>query len=179
MRALHSRLILRSLARLALLGAAALCGSSVWLAPSACAQQIQFGLTPAAHHGHVQLLSDNVQVIAGAPHVVQLWFRVEDGFHINSHAPLDQLLIPTRLQLKLADGVKVIGETYPAGSSFRLQMGSGELMSVYQGRFPVSVRLVAPRGESTLTGVLHYQACGAASCYPPQSLAVRVALSGQ
>ena len=147
--------------------------------PRACAQQIQFGLTPAAHHGHVELLSDNVQVIAGVPQVVQLWFRVDDGFHINSHKPLDQLLIPTRLQLELTDGVKVMGDTYPAGSSFRLQVGSGELMSVYQGRFPVSVRLVAPKGESTLNGVLHYQACGSASCFPPQSLAVMVALSGQ
>ena len=146
---------------------------------AARAQQIDLGWAPAAHHGHVQLLSDNVEVIAGAPHRVQLWFRVEDGFHINSHAPKDQLMIPTRLELKSAGGVKVLDEQYPAGASFRLKMGGGELLSVYQGKFPVSVRLVAPKGESTLNGVLHYQACGAASCYPPQSLAVSVALSGE
>jgi DsbC/DsbD-like thiol-disulfide interchange protein len=163
----------------ALFLAAALLSLPAPLMPRACSQQIQFGLTPAAHHGHVELLSDNVQVIAGAPHMVQLWFRVEDGFHINSHSPLDQLMIPTRLQLDVAGGIKVIGEHYPAGTSFRLKMGSGTLLSVYQGKFPVSVRLVAPKGESTLNGVLHYQACGDASCYPPQSLPIMVALSGE
>ncbi|MGC9197324.1 MAG: protein-disulfide reductase DsbD domain-containing protein [Acidobacteriaceae bacterium] len=142
------------------------------------AQQIQFGLQPAAHHGHVELLSDNVQVIAGMPQVVQLWFRVDDGFHINSHSPLDQLLIPTRLEMDPADGIKVIGEQYPAGSPFRLNMGSGELLNVYQGRFSVSVRLLVPKGESTLKGVLHYQACGDASCFPPRVLRVMVAVSG-
>ncbi|MFP5233108.1 MAG: protein-disulfide reductase DsbD N-terminal domain-containing protein [Acidobacteriota bacterium] len=163
----------------ALFLAAALLSLPAPLMPRACSQQIEFGLTPAAHHGHVELLSDNVQAIAGAPQVVQLWFRVDDGFHINSHAPKDQLMIPTRLELESAGGVKVIDEQYPAGAAFRLKMGEGELLSVYQGRFPVSVRLVAPSGESTLNGVLHYQACGNASCYPPQSLPVRVALSGQ
>ncbi len=142
------------------------------------AQQIQFGLQPAAHHGHVELLSDDVQVIAGVPQVVQLWFRVDDGFHINSHTPLDQLLIPTRLEMNPAGGTKVIGEQYPAGSPFRLKMGSGELLNVYQGRFAVNVRLLAPKGESTLKGVLHYQACGDASCFPPRALPVMVAVSG-
>ncbi len=179
MRVPGSRWIFRRLTLLALLGAVAGLSPSAPLNSTAGAQEIQFGLTPSAHHGHVELLSDNVQVIAGAPQVVQLWFRVEEGFHINSHTPKDQLMIPTRLQLDSAGGVKVIDEQYPAGASFQLKMGSGELLSVYQGRFSVSVRLVAPKGESTLNGVLHYQACGDASCYPPQSLPLMVALSGE
>jgi hypothetical protein len=145
---------------------------------AARAQEIQFGEAPVAHKGHVELLSDAVEVRAGEPQVVELRFRVEDGFHINSHTPKDELLIPTVLQLNAANGVKVVGEQYPKGSTFRLPLGSGETLDVYQGEFRVSVRVVVPKGSSTLVGVLKYQACDNAVCYPPKMLPVVVAVTG-
>ncbi len=146
-------------------------------------QGIQLGDGSPAHAGHVELLSDAVQVLSGEPQVVALRFRVNDGFHINSHTPNDQLLIPTVLRLHTGSGarmgLKVEDEQYPKGSTFRLQMGSGETLSVYQGQFQVGVRLVAPKGDSTLTGELHYQACDTASCFPPRTLKVLVAVTGE
>lgn len=142
------------------------------------AQQIQFGEMPVAHKGHVELLSDAVEVMAGEPQVVELRFRVEDGFHINSHTPKDELLIPTALHLNAASGVKVVGEQYPKGSTFRLPLSSGETLDVYQGEFRVTVRLVVPKGASTLTGALRYQACNTMSCLPPRTLPVVVAVTG-
>jgi hypothetical protein len=141
--------------------------------------QIQFGEAPVAHKGHVELLSDAVEVRAGEPQVVELRFRVDDGFHINSHTPKDELLIPTVLQLNAVSGVKVVGEQYPKGSTFRLPQGSGETLDVYQGEFRVSVRLVVPKGSSTLTGALRYQACDNRACFPPRTLSVMVAVNGQ
>ena len=148
------------------------------------AQKIQFGdMHATAKKGHVVLVSDAVQVMAGTPQVVELRFRVDDGFHINSHDPKDDLLIPTVLKLDSAGGVKVVGEEYPKGIPFRLTVGSGpgssELLDVYQDEFRVSVRLVALKGGSTLTGLLHYQACGGASCFPAKTLPVMIAVNGE
>ncbi len=74
--------------------------------------------------------------------------------------------------------MNVVEEQYPSGSTFRLPLGSGETLDVYQGEFRVSVRLVAPKGSSMLTGALHYQACDNAVCYPPKMLPVMVAVTG-
>ncbi len=142
------------------------------------AQEIQLNPGPVVHRAHVELLSDAVEVKAGQPQVVELRFRVQDGFHINSHRPKDELLIPTALQLNAGSGTKVVDEQYPKGSTYRLPVGSGETLDVYQGEFRVSVRLVVPKGSSTLTGALHYQACDNAVCYPPKTLPVVVAVTG-
>jgi len=143
------------------------------------AQDIRLGDAPVAHKGHVELLSDAVEVKAGEPQVVELRFRVQDGFHINSHTPKDELLIPTVLQLNAASGMKLVEEEYPKGSTFRLPLDKTETLDVYQGEFRVSVRLVAPKGSSTLTGLLKYQACDNAVCYPPKTLPVLVAVTGR
>jgi len=142
-------------------------------------QEIRLGDARAsAGVGHVVLLSDAVQVEAGKPVVVELRFRVEEGFHINSHAPKDELLIPTVLKLD-SGAVKVVGEDYQPGTAFRLQVGEGETLDVYQGEFRVTVRIVAPKGASTLVGSLRYQACDNAACFPPKTLPVMVAVTGK
>jgi hypothetical protein len=144
------------------------------------AQEIRLGEGRAASgQGHVVLLSDAVQVEAGKPAVVELRFRVEPGFHINSHAPKDELLIPTVLKLDAGGAVQVLAEEYQPGTAFRLQVGGGETLDVYQGEFRVTVKMVAAKGASTLVGSLRYQACDNAACFPPKTLAVRVAVTGR
>jgi hypothetical protein len=149
------------------------------------AQEIQlggFGKTDAAKKDHVSLVSDAVQVEAGKPQVMELVFRVDPGFHINSHTPKDGLLIPTVLKSD-AGSVKVLSESYAPGSPFRLSLpgagGAGETLDVYQGEFRVGLRVVAPKGASTLTGSLRYQACDNEACFPARTLAVKVALTGR
>lgn len=163
--------------RVALIGLCLALGCALGCAPL-YAQEIQLGGAPVAHKGHVEMLSDAIEVKAGEPQVVELRFRVDDGFHINSHTPKDELLIPTALQLNAASGVKVVDEQYPKGLTFRLPLGSGETLDVYQGEFRVSVRLVVPKGSSTLTGALRYQACDNRACFPPRTLPVMVAVTG-
>ncbi len=102
------------------------------------AQEIQLGGARAvAQKGHVVLVSDAIAVPAGKPEFVELRFHVDQGFHINSHAPTDDLLIPTVLKLDVAPGVNVLAEEYQKGSAFRLSVGSdgepGETLEVYQG----------------------------------------------
>ena len=143
-------------------------------------QDIQFGGDRAAevHKDHVSLAPDQIVVDAGKPQVVELRFHVDPGFHINSHTPKDELLIPTVLKLDVA-AVKVVSQEYPQGSAFRLAVGDGETLDVYQGEFRVKLRVVVPRGVSTLSGSLHYQACDNAACFPPRNLPVNVAVTGK
>ncbi len=143
------------------------------------AQEIRLGegaVAPAK--GHVMLLSDAVEVEGGKETVVELRFKVDEGFHINSHAPKDELLIPTALKLN-AGAVKVDAEEYAPGTAFRLQVGAGETLDVYQGEFRVRVKMVAPKGASMLVGSLRYQACDKAACFPPRTLPVVVAVKGK
>ena len=149
------------------------------LGVAARAQEIQLGQTSFVHTSHVELLSDALRVRAGAPQVVEVRFRVADGFHINSHTPKDELLIPTVLRFNTGGVVKVVSQQYPKGSSFRLPLDQSETLSVYQGEFQVSVAVVAPKGASTLVGELKYQACDNAVCYPPKTLPVVVAVTAE
>ena len=145
------------------------------------AQQIQLGgfdRASEAKKPHVSLLSDAVTVQAGKAQDVELRFHVDEGFHINSHTPKDELLLPTMLKLDGSGGTKLLGEIYPPGSAFRLDVGAGEILDVYQGEFRIAMRVVAPHGASTLDGVLKYQACDKAACYPPRTLPVHIAITG-
>lgn len=146
------------------------------------AQAIHLGETrPSANRGHVLLLSDSVQVEAGKSQVVELRFRVDQGFHINSHTPKDELLIPTVLKLEPSPDIKVTDEQYQKGTAFRLTLPSsgeaGETLDVYQGEFRVSLRILAPKGVSTLTGSLRYQACDNQACFPPKTLPVMISVT--
>lgn len=159
---------------------------AVWigLCTGAVAQQIQLGGFGQPNRGaeakrqHVELLTDSVELAAGKAQDVELRFRVEPGFHINSHTPKDGLLIPTVLKLQ-AGSVHTADERYPAGSEFRLPIGAGETLDVYEGEFRVQLRLTAPRGTSTLVGDLRYQACDNAACFPARMLPVKVAVTAR
>ena len=140
------------------------------------AQEIQFEKPAGGPTQHVMLLDDAISVAAGKAEDIELRFRVGPGLHVNSHAPKDELLIPTTLKLENSPGIAVMAETFPAGSAFRL---GDETLDVYQGEFRVRVRVNARAGESTLTGALRYQACDTASCFPPRTLPVKVIVTAK
>ena len=145
------------------------------------AQQIEFGekTSPAGKKQYVELLDDSMTLTADKPQEVELRFRVGPGLHINSHTPKDETLLPTLLKLDAQPGVKVLRQEYPAGVPFHLNIGAGETLDTYQGEFRVHLRVEAARGSSELNGVLRYQACDSASCFPPRSLPVKVALTAR
>ncbi len=161
------------------------CGIAVMIAVMGCgvgAQDIRLGLSrPVAAKGHVLLLSDALQVEAGKPQTVELRFRIDSGFHINSHTPKDELLLPTVFRVDTESAVKASDVAYPKGTPFRLALDTAgsEPLDVYQGEFRVSLRVVAPKGASTLAGSLKYQACDNAACFPPLTLPVKVAVTAR
>ena len=45
------------------------------------------------------LCGEQQMVAAGKRSVLELHFRVVDGFHVNSHTPKSELLIPTQIDV--------------------------------------------------------------------------------
>ncbi|HEX4576130.1 MAG TPA: protein-disulfide reductase DsbD domain-containing protein [Edaphobacter sp.] len=113
-------------------------------------------------------------VTAGKRSVLELHFRVMDGFHVNSHTPKSELLIPTQITLQQAAGVKAEAVEYPAGTSYSFSFDPTEKLDVYTGAFTVKLPVVADAGTHSVDGTLRYQACDHAACYPPKSLPVQV-----
>ena len=130
---------------------------------------------PAAKPKSYVVYAAEQQVIgAGKKSVLELHFRVVDGFHVNSHTPKSELLIPTQIVLQPAAGVKADAVEYPAGTSYSFSFDPSEKLDVYSGAFTVKVPVVAEVGAHTIAGTLRYQACDHAACYPPKSLPVEV-----
>lgn len=113
-------------------------------------------------------------VTAGKRSALELNFRVVNGFHVNSHTPKSELLIPTKITLQPAAGVKAEAVEYPMGQSYSLSFDPSEKLDVYSGAFTIKLPVVAEAGMHTVEGTLRYQACDHAACYPPKSLPVQV-----
>ena len=123
--------------------------------------------------------AEQQSVTAGKQSVLELHFRVVDGFHVNSHTPKSELLIPTQITLQPVAGVKIAAAEYPAGISYSLEADPSEKLDVYTGAFTVRLPVTAERGEHTVDGTLRYQACDKAACYPPKSLPVQVSFTAK
>ena len=79
----------------------------------------------------------NVQVRAGASTAVNLDFRIGSDFHINSHTPKSELLIPTVLKLTTPDQVTIADVKYPPGQDVTFPFSPDEKLSVYSGDFSI------------------------------------------
>jgi hypothetical protein len=123
---------------------------------------------------YVVYVAEPQAVTAGKRSVLELNFRVADGFHVNSHTPKSELLIPTKITLQPGAGVKAEAVEYPAGQSYSFSFDPSEKLDVYSGAFTVKLPVVAEAGTHTVEGTLRYQACDHAACYPPKSLTVQV-----
>jgi len=108
--------------------------------------------------------------------MVNLNFRVPPGYHINSNTPKSEFLIPTSLRIDVPTDI-VLGKTqYPAGKDRSFPFSPDEALNVYSGDFTIAVgahplHSVVP-GKYVMHGVLRYQACDNAACYPPKNLPV-------
>ena len=128
---------------------------------------------------YVTFAGEEQAVKAGKKSVVEMRFKVGEGFHVNSHTPKSELLIPTNLTLKPAAGVTASAPEYPAGTAYSFSFEPNEKLDVYTGTFTVKVSVVAEAGAHTVDGVLRYQACDNAACYPPKSLPVQVMVNAK
>jgi Disulphide bond corrector protein DsbC len=108
--------------------------------------------------------------------MVNLDFRVPHGYHINSNTPRSEFLIPTALKMDLPTDIVLGKIEYPAGEDASFPFSPNENLNVYSGAFTIIVAVhplhsVMP-GKYEMRGVLRYQACDNAACYPPKNLPV-------
>lgn len=154
------------------------CALAGWcmVLPGVLAAQMMGSLdTPVAKgRSYVVYAAEQQNVAAGKRSVLELRFRVVDGFHVNSHRPKSELLIPTQITLQPAAGVKLAAVDYPAGTAYSLSADPTETLDVYTGEFTLKLPVTAEAGEHTVQGTLRYQACDHAACYPPKNLPVQV-----
>jgi DsbC/DsbD-like thiol-disulfide interchange protein len=153
--------------------------ASLLLGTTLSAQQGSLSAPAMKPKQYVSYVTEEQVVKAGKKSVVELRFRVTEGFHVNSHTPKSELLIPTNLTLQPAAGVKAVTIEYPAGTEYSFSFEPGEKLDVYTGAFAVKVPVVAEAGSHTVDGVLRYQACDNAACYPPKSLPVQVVVTAK
>lgn len=103
--------------------------------------------------------------------------RLRSGFHVNSHRPNDEYLIPLRLRWDEAGTIKAVEITYPKPELRRYGF-SDKPVSVFTGDFSIVTRFragaEAPAGAGVLAGKLRYQACNENSCLPPRTVEVRL-----
>jgi hypothetical protein len=124
------------------------------------------------------LYPEQVTLAAGKTSPVALHFRIAPGFHINSHAPKDEYLIPTVLSVPEGAGVRLESATYPAGSDFVLPADPDTKLNVYTGEFTIQARLVAEAGDHLVKATLRYQACDKTACMPPKTIVVPIDVVG-
>jgi hypothetical protein len=116
---------------------------------------------------------------AGRQPELALRFAIDNGLHINSHAPHSQFLIPTTLKLDAPAGVEISAVQYPPGIDHYLAFDPKDPLNVYTGEFGVLVLVRAHPGHYTLHGQLHYQACDNRACNPPKTLPLTLDLTAK
>jgi len=116
-------------------------------------------------------------VMPGKPSVVELRFKVKEGFHVNSNQPKSELLIPTILKLDLPTDLAAGGITYPPGKDVSFPFDPSEKLNVYSEDFTIKTKLAAAKtaatGNFTVHGQLNYQACSDNACFPPKNIPVQ------
>ena len=152
---------------------------------------IGFSLAVLVGHGQVNdsalfkgsavqyLFPEQVTVAAGKASDVALHFRVASGYHINSHTPREEFLIPTTFSIPDGAGVRLDKAVYPAGTDFTLPLDPTDKLSVYSNEFTIQARIVAEAGSHLVEGKLRFQACDKSACLPPKTIPVAFNVIGK
>jgi len=118
-----------------------------------------------------------VTVAPGHTAQVTLVFKVGGGYHINSHKPLDELLVPTEVKLSPPTEIMISKIAYPQGQELNFPFSPDTKLSVYSGEFKVTAAVRpaqnAPKGTFRVHGDLKFQACTDRQCFPPKKIPVQ------
>jgi thiol:disulfide interchange protein DsbD len=114
-----------------------------------------------------------VVVKKGATVDVKLSASLNEGFHLNSHTPTEDYLIP--LTLKWNSPLEEVEVVYPKPQLEKYSFDDKPL-SVLTGQFSLVTKFKAPAGAApgpvTLNGEVRYQACNNNSCFAPKKVPV-------
>jgi thiol:disulfide interchange protein DsbD len=115
---------------------------------------------------------------AGAKTTVVVEMTLGPKWHVNSHTPAEDFLIPTDLTLKASAG-KLSPIRYPKHVERKFAF-SEKPLRVYEGtvRFEAYLDLPAgAKGTVSLSGTLGYQACNDEQCFMPEKVPLEAKLT--
>ncbi len=114
------------------------------------------------------------KVYTGSEFKIAIEIDVDEGWHINSHKPYDDYLIPTEVVLPENPNFALQKVVYPEPKDFKLAF-SEEPLSVWEGKVffgaIIKVKDNLEPGEYQLIVELNYQACNDMSCLAPTYIA--------
>lgn len=118
------------------------------------------------------------RVPRGKDFEVAIVATIHEGYHMNSHHPLDTYLIPTTMTAKAPEGLKILDTVYPPGRDKKFPFSPTKPLNVYTGsvtlRLKMKAEANAKTGSTTIPVTLRYQACNDSACLPPVKIAVDV-----
>jgi hypothetical protein len=114
-----------------------------------------------------------VTVVRGGSARLTIPLRVNRGYHVNSHLPSEEFLVPTVVHLNPQEGIMIVKITYPEGETMKFSFAGKDSLSVYSGSFEVTAEVRASHGaglgRQRVHGEVRYQACDDRQCFPPRS----------
>jgi cytochrome c biogenesis protein CcdA len=120
-----------------------------------------------------RLAADLDRLVAGRPFRLAFVAEIKAGWHVNSHTPKEDFLIPTEVLLKPERGLTFSPVQYPKHKETKFSF-SEQPLAVYEGTavFLVSgtVDEKAAAGPRTLMARISYQPCNDNQCLPPAEL---------
>lgn len=112
-------------------------------------------------------------VEAGEQQDITLTFQIKGGYHVQAYQVKEENLIPTVLTFDAPDHVSLGDPVFPEAVEFRMK-GEEEPWHVYSDKLeinvPVRIKKAVEKGELSINGKLHYQACDNFKCYFPRDL---------
>lgn len=118
----------------------------------------------------VEAFTDFTSYAAGTPVRLAAVVTIDDGWHIQSHTPSYEYLIPTELALELPEGWPEAAIRYPDHVMWQSQFAEDPL-AAYEVEAVIHAEVELPAGLAT--GVVQvpiellYQACDELVCLPP------------
>jgi suppressor for copper-sensitivity B len=126
------------------------------------------------------LTADRTAYDTGAAVRVAALVTIEPEWHVNSHKPTFEYLIPTVLSLELPEGWTAARVEYPPAEMQKLAFADQPL-AVYDGDVVILADLQIPAGATAGTypirGSLRYQACNDSQCLRPATAAAEIQLT--
>jgi suppressor for copper-sensitivity B len=126
------------------------------------------------------LSADHTAYEAGGPAKVAALVTIEPGWHVNSHKPTFEYLIPTILDLELPEGWAQETVQYPPAEMQSFSFANQPL-AVYDGDVVILANLSVPakaaQGTYPVRASLRFQACNDSQCLPPVTADAEIQLT--
>ena len=104
---------------------------------------------------------------------------IQEGYHIQSNAPLDPFLIATSLSFELPEGIERLETVFPEHLLLNTQF-SNDPLAAFEGRILIGLAFkVGPDvdvGDLRLQGTFRYQACDDKACFQPRNKSIEATL---